>query len=205
MVGTVSVGRVEVRRARVRDEILDAAWELCRDAGLAGLSLRAVASHLGMRAPSLYTYFASKDAIYDAMFAQGQRQLAERMAFLSEGAVSRAAFRRGSAAFFDFCTEDPTRYQLLFQRTVPGFEPSPESYALAVANLDRFAGQLRAAGVRSGRHVDLWTALVTGLVDQQLSNEPGGRRWRRLLDEAVDLFCDHAGIPPDPATQEDTP
>ena len=31
--------------------------------------------------------------------------------------------------FVEFCTSDPVRYQLLFQRTIPDFEPSPESYA----------------------------------------------------------------------------
>lgn len=205
MIEAVSSHRVEVRRARVREEILDAAWSLCREAGLASLSLRAVAARLGMRAPSLYTYFDAKDAIYDAMFAQGQRALEERMAFIGDGDVTRAAFRRGSRVFFDFCIEDPTRYQLLFQRTIPGFEPSSASYALAVANLDRFSRQLRAAGVRAERHLDLWTAMMTGLVDQQLSNDPGGQRWRRILDEAVDLFCDHVGIPPNPPNQEDLP
>jgi len=32
-----------------------------------------------MRAPSLYEYFDSKHAIYDAMFAQGYRQFAAAM------------------------------------------------------------------------------------------------------------------------------
>lgn len=198
MVETAAPSRVEVRRARVRDEILEAAWDLCHEGGLASLSLRAVATRLGMRAPSLYTYFASKDAIYDAMFAQGQQQLRERMDALDGEPVTRASLHRGSRAFFDFCTEDPTRHQLLFQRTIPGFEPSPESYALAVEFLERFAGQLREAGVRDRRHLDLYTAVVTGLIDQQLSNDPGGDRWRRLLPETVDLFCDHVGIPPSP-------
>ena len=36
--------------------------------------------------------------------------------------------------------------------------------------------------------VDLWTALVTGLASQQVSNDPGGDRWRRLLDPAVGMF-----------------
>ena len=43
-----------------------------------------------------------------------------------------ARFRR----FVDFCTADPARYQLLFQRTLPGFEPSPRSYAPAMRALD---------------------------------------------------------------------
>jgi hypothetical protein len=38
-----------------------------------------------------------------------------------------------AALFVEFCVEDPTRHQLLFQRTVPGFEPTAESYAAIVA------------------------------------------------------------------------
>jgi hypothetical protein len=37
----------------------------------------------------------------------------------------------------------------------------------------------------------MWTALVTGLVDQQVSNEPGGDRWVRLIDESVTMFLAH--------------
>ena len=35
------------------------------------------------------------------------------------------------------------------------------------------------------------TALVTGLVDQQVSNDPGGDRWIRLIDESIDMFLSH--------------
>jgi hypothetical protein len=34
-------------------------------------------------------------------------------------------------------------------------------------------------------------ALVTGLVNQQVSNEPGGDRWLRLIDESIDMFLAH--------------
>ena len=63
------------RRAATRAEILEAAWALARIHGLAGLSLRDVARTIGMRPPSLYWYFESKQAIYDEMFAQANRQL----------------------------------------------------------------------------------------------------------------------------------
>ncbi|HSL56775.1 MAG TPA: TetR/AcrR family transcriptional regulator [Acidimicrobiales bacterium] len=192
------------RRAATRREILDAAWALCRRHGLAGLSLRDLAAEVGMRAPSLYSYFASKEAIYDAMFAEGQRQLVDHLAFLPREAGTRDDLHAGARAFFEFCTADPVRYQLMFQRVVPGFEPSPESYALAVATLEHLAGSLAAAGVTDRRHVDLWTAVLTGLTDQQISNDPGGDRWGRLLDEAVELLCDHAGVPRTP-TPRSTP
>ena len=73
-------------------------------------------------------------------------------------------------------------------RTIPGFEPSPESYALALDVVERTRAVLAAAGAGRPRDVDLFTALVTGLASQQVSNDPGGRRWRRLTDDAVAMF-----------------
>jgi hypothetical protein len=32
---------------------------------------------------------------------------------------------------------------------------------------------------------------MTGLVDQQISNDPGGDRWIRLIDDAVVMFLAH--------------
>jgi AcrR family transcriptional regulator len=188
---------IDRRRAATRREILDAAWALCREHGLTGLSLRDLAARVGMRAPSLYSYFASKDAIYDAMFADGQLEFGRRLAdaAIHEG-TPRDRLRAGMAVFARFCTEDPVRYQLLFQRVVPGFEPSPESYALAVEHVELLAAALRDAGVTDPRQVDLWTAVFSGLTSQQITNDPGGDRWLRLVDEAVDLLCDHAEIPP---------
>lgn len=194
------------RRAETRAEILEAAWALCRAEGLAALSLRELARRVGMRAPSLYSYFPSKHAIYDAMFAQGQHEVRAALPDVDAlDAVGREDLRAATHTFFAFCTSDPTRYQLLFQRTIPGFEPSPASYALAVEVLGHAGRALVAAGVDDPRHLDLWTALITGLTDQQISNDPGGDRWARLLDEAIDLFCDHVGIPPTPTTDEGTP
>lgn len=182
------------RRAETRREILDHAWAACREHGLAGLALRDLATRMGMRAPSLYSYFASKDAIYDAMFAQGQLQLLEALGGLDDSAASVEEFRRGNRIFFEFCVADPVRYQLMFQRTLPGFEPSAESYALARRSLERLGGTLAAMGATDPRHVDLWTAIMTGLTSQQLANDPGGDRWGRLLDDAMDLFLRHAGL-----------
>ena len=192
------VRSIDRRRARTRAEILAAAWSICREHGLAALSLREIGERVGMRAPSLYSYFESKDAIYDAMFAEGQAELAAQLETLNADGPVRQVIRAGTRAFFEFCVSDPIRYQLMFQRTLPGFEPSPASYALAVANLETLSSRLVSAGVTDPRHVDLWTAVVTGLTDQQISNDPGGDRWARLLDETVELLGDHVGLPPDP-------
>src|SRR5690349_23481702 len=109
------------------------------------------------------------------MFADGYQELLTRVEATGEADVRSAA-----RVFFDFCVEDPARHQLLFLRTIPGFEPSPDSYALAKVALDRLTDVLGAAGVGDQASVDLWTAVLTGLATQQVSNDPGGDRWASL-------------------------
>ena len=178
------------RHAATRVEILDAAWRIVREQGLAALSLRDVAKAVGMQPPSLYGYFASKSAIYDAMFADGYRQLLA-VRWARETATTDEDFKAGARAWFEFCTADPARYQLLFQRTIPGFEPSAESMAIAIECFELGRASLTGIGVTAPEAMDLYTALMTGLTDQQISNDPGGDRWGRLVDDALDMFLAH--------------
>jgi AcrR family transcriptional regulator len=179
------------RREATRVEILEAARQLMREHGVAGLSLRDLGQNVGMRAQSLYSYFDSKDALYDALFAEGFRQYLDVRRAVPPTGDPRADFRAVCRAYFDFCLEDPARYQLLFQRTIPGFEPSPESYAPSVEGLELTRQLLVEAGGDDPADLDLYTALMTGLIDQQISNDPGGDRWYRLLDDALDMLFGH--------------
>ncbi len=91
-------------------------------------------------------------------------------------------------ALVQFSTEDVVRHQLLFQRTIPGFEPSPSSYALALEFYEFARHRLAEAGVSDPSDVDVFSALVSGLAHQQVANDPGGDRWVRLAEPAVDMF-----------------
>ncbi|MGI8610541.1 MAG: TetR/AcrR family transcriptional regulator [Candidatus Dormibacteria bacterium] len=183
--------RRQMTRERTRAEILEAAWELCRKGGLASLNLRDLASAVGMQAPSLYTHFDSKMAIYDAMFAQGYEAALEAVVPL-EGNPTRTEaerqFRTEVRRFIQFCLADTARYQLLFQRTIPGFVPSAASMELANTTFGRTRDSLHAMGIAAPEALDLMTAVITGLVDQQISNDPGGDRWLRLTDELLDMY-----------------
>ena len=183
--------RRAARREATKAEILDAAWAMVREDGLAALSLRDLAERVGMRAPSLYQYFASKHAIYDAMFAQGMQDAVAEVRGDVAGLVglgTRDALREAAHRFFVFATSDPARNQLLFQRTIPGFEPSPESYAPSLELSARTQALFAELGIDDPDAMDLWTALVSGLTNQQISNDPGGTRWARLIDRTVDMF-----------------
>jgi AcrR family transcriptional regulator len=181
-----------------RDAIVDAAWRLSRANGLTGWSLRELAAAVGVKAPTLYAYVDSKHAIYDLMFRQGWEEMhrvTDRVrALTADTADPRAVFTEAMVQFVEACTSDPTRYHLLFQRVIPDFDPSPESYAASLAYYERFREQLALLGVTDDADLDLWTAVSTGLVDQQISNDPGGDRWARLIPAAIDMYCDHLGI-----------
>jgi AcrR family transcriptional regulator len=186
----------EARRRSAREAIVDAAWDLVRERGLAALTLRELAGRAGITTPTLYAYFDSKHAIYDAMFGRAATEFADQMAEPIDATDPSAALKAHARRFVEFCTSDVARYQLLFQRTIPDFEPSSESYAPAVRALDAARERLALNGITQPGHVDLWTALLNGLVDQQVANDPGGDRWTRLIGEAVTMFVAHCRSAP---------
>ena len=168
-------------------DIVAAAWELAREHGLAGFSLRDLARRLGMATPSLYSYFESKRALYDAMFVDGNRAMLAMDAPAQSDDV-RATLGNVLHFIVQFSLAEPVRYQLLAQRTIPGLEPSTDAYALAQQAYDWLFAPLRAVVDVTQDDLDLITAVMTGLINQQLANDPGGTRWVRLLDDAAELF-----------------
>jgi AcrR family transcriptional regulator len=184
--------RVALRREAKVTSIVASAWQLAREHGIGGVSLHALAREVGMRQPSLYEYFDSKHALYDAMFADGNRQLLDRLDALKLPRDPRAALKKYLGTFMAFALEDPARCELLFQRHIPGFTPSPESYALAEAALGRTVELMHDAGISEQGDIDCLVAVTAGLMDAQMSNDPGGNRWTRHLNRLVDLLADDA-------------
>lgn len=197
MLGTPTGDWKTERRELTRSRIVAAAWALAQEHGLSGFTLRQVARRVGMQAPSLYTHFDSRNAIIDAMFAQAWRECEEAMdahvpAQRSEDA--REWLRSVARTYFDFCVSDPVRNQLMNARAVPDFVPSAEAYAPAVEVLDRLKAQAAVYGMTRDEDIDLYTALIGGLVDAQLANDPGGDRWARLLDRAIDMYANELDL-----------
>jgi AcrR family transcriptional regulator len=193
--------RRQRRRQETIDEILALSLEHMAEVGVAGLSLSTVARRMGIRPPSLYQYFPSRLAVYDALYMEGNRQLGGALAAAVDPAKDPLGqLRARAAAFVGWSVEHPVLAQLMFWRPVPGFEPSPESFALATSELDGLRNALRRA-VAAGqlapeaaepRGVALYTAWTAGLVSQQLANEPGGDtrggRFTQLVPDAFDMY-----------------
>lgn len=195
------VSRVARRRAAVVAEALDQALGLMTEAGVGALSISEVARRMGMRGPSLYKYFPSRHAVYDALFARGlaeeQAAVAAAVAGLPRG-VPR--LRAGGTAVVRWAIGAPALAQLLHWRPVPGFGPSPEVFAGGVDDTTAVRGEF-AEAVRLGQlapsadsddTVRLWTVVLSGLITQQLANQPGvpfdEGAFTRLTRPALDAF-----------------
>ena len=131
------------RHQATKARIVEAAWEVARAEGLSGIALRDLAARVDLSQSSLYSYFDSKHALYDAMFADGYRRLLDEVGRLELDDDPRQALKQVASFIVRVFADDIPRSQLLFTRTIPGFDPSPESYALAE---EFFAeGRLRVA------------------------------------------------------------
>jgi AcrR family transcriptional regulator len=204
MLVTPKRDRVAERREATRREIVDSAWTLARENGLASLTLRDVAERVGMRAPSLYSHFDSKNAIYDAMFGQAWSDYEREMEGMAEQlpAHPRTAVRAMARHFYEFATADLARHQLMDVRILPGFEPSDAAYAPAVRVLERSRQIFRDLGIASADEFDIWIAVLAGLVNQHHANDPAGARYAGLLDRAVDMWADSVGLPSETAIKQ---
>jgi AcrR family transcriptional regulator len=192
-------GRIAVRRAATRLEILEAAWEVARSKGLVELTLRDVADRVGMRPPSLYGHFASKHAIYDAMFEQAWSDYEATIPGLEDALPPhpRTAMRVISAHFYGFTAADLARHQLMNQSVISGFSPTAGAYAPSVRVFEHARSTIVALTGATSEDFEVWVALVGGLISQHHANDAGGSRHRALLDRGVDMWADAVGLPPD--------
>src|SRR6202021_441408 len=134
---------------------------------LAAISLRDLADRVELRQPSLYAYFDSKLDLYDMMFADGNRQLLAWVGDLPDRDDPRQSLIEFLRSLVMFSSVDVVRHQLLFQRTIPEFEPSPSSYAVAQEFYEVARQRLVAVGASEPADLDLFSALANGLAHQQ--------------------------------------
>lgn len=169
--------------------------------GVGGLSMSEIARRLGMRQPSLYKYFSSLHAVYDALFARGLEQSAEAVRAAVEPlprGITR--IRAAARAIVRWSVENPALAQLLYWRPVPGFAPTRETFAMSVGQMDEgraeFAEAVRLRQLNPDAASDpalrLYTVVLSGLISQQMANEPVASyetgTFTSLTDTALDLF-----------------
>ena len=200
------------RRARRRqetiEEILDIATEVMTEQGVNGLTLAEVARRLGVQTPSLYKYFASLAAVYDALFERAASENLEVLrAGMEAGEPGLDALTKGLEASGTWVLQNQALAQLLFWRPVPNFEPSADAFAPSeeIARLQRqaiadavAAGQLGPDAVDEGGY--MVAILIKGVLTQAMANEPnlpwGKGRYTPMFKRLMTLLP--AAYPPSP-------
>jgi AcrR family transcriptional regulator len=190
------------RRQETIEEILQIAIEVMAEEGVAALSLSEVARRLGIRPPSLYRYFPSKLALYDALFRRGWE---DALAAFRTGAATAAPGLPALAAGVEVVGRHGMANQVVAQliswRPVPGFQPTAAAYAPSlefVAEVRRVVstavewGQLHPdAAADEGMAV--LSTLVTGVMTQQLANQPDATfdngHFTRLFPAVLAMFA----------------
>src|SRR4029079_8419547 len=115
----------------------DIAEQVMEEEGVNGLSLAEVARRLGVQPPSLYKYFTSLLAVYDALFLRAQSEnLAGIEAAMADAEPGLAALQAGMEASGVWALAHPPLAQLAFWRPVPSFEPSSEAFEVSKAMVE---------------------------------------------------------------------
>ncbi len=200
------VSTISERRQRnheeTRRDVLIIARQVMQEKGVAALSFNGIARQLGIKPPSLYTYYKSKDAIYDALFKMGFEIFSEQMSTaMSAETGNLTALAEGiTKTYMQFGLENPDLFQLMFQKPIPGFVPSDESMTVSLRSLNSAYQQTKAIFAKHNVHpeqpleevVDMTIAIVHGLTALQLANNPdkpvGEGRFGKLIDQAVSLI-----------------
>jgi AcrR family transcriptional regulator len=216
MTGTVPLDRRRRRRQETIEEVLDVAAQVMVDQGVAGLTLGEVARRMGIRPPSLYGYFDGKNALYDALFERGWRLLLEHLRAVAAGLDRTdpvADLHIQEAAFVRWAVEHPGYAPLMLWRPVPGFTPTQGAYAparelatMAHEGLARLvAAGVLPEGVDLDRAYRTLTAVVSGVISQQLANAPDEPfetgTFTALLPDVVAMWLAHHGRDRTPASR----
>jgi hypothetical protein len=102
--------------------------------------------------------------------------------------------------YFSFALENPELYQLLFERPVPGFVPSPDGLKESAKLLEsskRILNEAMIAGTFQSPYsvevtLNLVIALTHGVASQHLANEPelplGSGRFGSLIPIVIELL-----------------
>ena len=124
-------------RQQVRDEVQSRAWAQISEAGASALSLKAIATQMGMTAPALYRYYGSRDELLTQLILSTYQEIAE----LVEAAVDVDSTPSGqltdiAQALRRWAVANPQRYLLLYGTPVPGYHAPPAATELAQQILD---------------------------------------------------------------------
>jgi AcrR family transcriptional regulator len=151
-----------VAKGITRERIVAVALELLNEKGMDGLTVRALASRLGVGAPALYWHVRNKQELLDEMGTFVMRRVTDALSAIVPG----AGWRDGLAAYARVLRSE----YLLHRDGARIFSGTRLSDPEVVKTKEPWLGRLTAAGfalTEADYAVDLVTAFVAGFVIEE--------------------------------------
>jgi len=159
-------------KARLRNQVLDAARDLFVQHGYEAVTMRRIAAKVEYTATALYFHFQNKTALLQALSDREGLALGVEFGKLRSLKDPIERVRRMGETYIQFGLAEPNRYRLLFmtpqpalppeQSAIPKGDPKVDAYALLVQTL----AEAIAAGLLQPKYSDaeqvaqlLWSAM----------------------------------------------
>lgn len=111
-----------------RERLCDIAEEKFAAQGINGVTLRDLATTMGVSPMTPYRYFKDKDAILAAVRSRAFNRFAEAME-KSEGAMRKKGGGQPGDAYIDWALKNPAAYRMIFDTSQPTSSSYPELIA----------------------------------------------------------------------------
>src|SRR5688500_6104847 len=109
------------------DRILREARKIYERHGLPGLSIRRVSARVGVTPMALYRHYAGKDALLDALVAEGFAEWETYVARAADEPTPMSRVRAILAVYVEFALDHPRLFELMFLTPRKGIPPAPAS------------------------------------------------------------------------------
>lgn len=192
------------RSDRRRTAILDAAAQLLRDRGPAGLTTRAVAEAAGVQAPAIYRLFGDKDGLLDAVAEYVMATYVSAKAAIVTAASSAGVdpledLRSGWDAQIDFGLANPALFRLLSDPDRVTQSPAAQAGRRVLESRVHRIAETGRLGVNEQLAVNTIQAAGIGVIQTMLSL-PAAHRDLALARTMWDAVLRHILIDaPEPA------
>jgi AcrR family transcriptional regulator len=154
-----------------RIRLLNAARVLFEKEGLAGLSIRRVATRAGLSTMAMYRHFADKDALIDALMLDGFAAW-EKIAGAIKSRNSMRWLEQLGEAYLDFALNDPHRFDAAFLLPAREARKYPRDFAagrspviaMMITRIEAAQAEGLLAPLSSLRMALMLSALLQGMV-----------------------------------------
>jgi len=161
----VALSRRERRHEQTRQEIKQIARQQMAQQGTTSLSLRGIAAEMGMSAPSLYNYYASRDDLVTDLLVDSYTHQAEMLEQASASCLTQdtlTCLLTTVLAYRQWAVEHPTEFALIAGTPIPGYAaPIEQTLPLGHRSVKVLLGLLQRAWDEHLLHPQLSSSDIT--------------------------------------------